>query len=288
LRWEGRRQSIHIVETKTGGSVGELQLLHKIPQTDNLASGSATFRWSQLLAVIGRKPPSPSGLCKQPQEYQTSIDDPLYTTRLDFSVFQKAIHECDKGHSQLCIGSRHEFQTHDNIQLLFIDVRRKRLVQARPNQRYVTLSYVWGDVKMLYTTKSNLSELKKDKALIRFQDQIPQVVKDAIEIVSALDMPYLWVDALCIVQDDLEKKAAQITRMNVIYSGAQVTLVALHGNDAQTSLRGASSTRLAVLEAIDLGNDWKLTSLPPALSPILSLSHYNSRVCTSVNRMDIC
>ena len=56
-----------------------------------------------------------------------------------------------------------------------------------PFQSYpIALSYVWGKVPMLQTTKANLAELQEDGALTLFGDQIPRVVKEAMEVVAGL------------------------------------------------------------------------------------------------------
>jgi hypothetical protein len=64
--------------------------------------------------------------------------------------------------------------------------------------------------------------------------QLPTAVKDAIPLVRKLGENHLWVDCLCIVQDD-EKTREQVDHMGDIYSGAYLTIIAatplgrLHG-----------------------------------------------------------
>lgn len=47
---------------------------------------------------------------------------------------------------------------------------------------------------------------------------------------------YIWVDALCIVQDDNEDKMHEIQRMHEIYSQAELTIVAATGDGANSGL----------------------------------------------------
>ncbi|KAK8042810.1 hypothetical protein PG994_013293 [Apiospora phragmitis] len=51
-------------------------------------------------------------------------------------------------------------------------------------------------------------------------------------------IPYLWVDALCILQDDAEEKVKLIGIMDQIYGAAVVTLVAAEGTNSNAGLPG--------------------------------------------------
>jgi hypothetical protein len=56
-------------------------------------------------------------------------------------------------------------------------------------------------------------------------DILPRTIRDAITITCGMFIPYLWVDALCIVQDDDISKAWEINRMQDIYSSSTMTIV---------------------------------------------------------------
>jgi hypothetical protein len=62
---------------------------------------------------------------------------------------------------------------------------------------YATLSYCWGNLDFLKTTTSRLEGFFTE---IPF-DRVPQTFKDAIELAQALNIEYIWIDSLCIVQD---------------------------------------------------------------------------------------
>jgi hypothetical protein len=65
--------------------------------------------------------------------------------------------------------------------------------------KYCTLSYRWGPPKFNYkTTRSNMVRMKTSVPW----EKIPLLIKDAIIVTRQLDVPYLWVDALCIIQED--------------------------------------------------------------------------------------
>jgi len=85
---------------------------------------------------------------------------------------------------------------------------------------YAALSYCWGASNHLITTKANLAEH------VHTITPLPQTLQDAIITVRNLRLRYLWVDALCIIQDDFEDKQFEIARMGDIYKNATITIVA--------------------------------------------------------------
>ncbi|KAH8586951.1 heterokaryon incompatibility protein-domain-containing protein, partial [Bisporella sp. PMI_857] len=103
---------------------------------------------------------------------------------------------------------------------------------------YIALSYVWGGRQMLRTTMENFSTLMRPGALAERQEQIPRVIRDAMAVVLLMDEKFLWVDTLCIVQDDPQLKHCEIARMNTIYSQASLTIIALSATHADQGLFG--------------------------------------------------
>jgi hypothetical protein len=81
---------------------------------------------------------------------------------------------------------------------------------------YVTHLYCWGidTSKQLKTTRSNL---EVHKSRINWE-LIPPVVQDAIMVVKWVGQRFVWVDALCIVQDSPENKSKEISKMDSIYA----------------------------------------------------------------------
>lgn len=87
---------------------------------------------------------------------------------------------------------------------------------------YVALSYCWGNKVPFTTTKATLHERKDGICW----DQLPATFQDAIIVTQRLGYQYLWIDALCIVQDDPDDWACESTKMGQIYSGSVLTISA--------------------------------------------------------------
>lgn len=66
-------------------------------------------------------------------------------------------------------------------------------------------------------------------------DSLPQNFQDAVVTVRALGLRYLWIDALCIIQDSAKDWEIEAARMNDVYGSAYLTLVA---TSATTSIDG--------------------------------------------------
>jgi hypothetical protein len=149
-----------------------------------------------------------------------------------------------------------------------IDVELRCVVPAPSTEaRYYALSYVWGDVVPPLLMNANLKEFSVPGALDNIG--VPRTVADAIGFVLRLGGRFLWVDSLCIIQDNPYDKLSQIYSMDLIYSYAFLTIVAAAGGDANAGLPGANpNSRVYQQKAINLaGTDYLTTSVCGGLWP---------------------
>lgn len=122
--------------------------------------------------------------------------------------------------------------------LLVIDVNEECLVTLTQPMPYLVLSYVWGNGNTLLLTQENYSALSSKRSLRQCWDEIPCTIRDAIVLTRNLSFRYLWVDQLCIIQDDTENKMTHIARMDSIYANASITIVAADGENSHQGLKG--------------------------------------------------
>lgn len=143
-----------------------------------------------------------------------------------------------------------------------------RLVEtdSSATSRYVALSYCWGNSVMVKTTEAYLEAMK----LGVDTSQLPQAYVDAITMTQELGIQYLWVDALCIIQDSHEDWEKESAKMSGIYANAHLTIAASSSGSAkQPFLRGDPRTeshadlhdrQVFSKQVVDEGNCLKLKS----------------------------
>jgi hypothetical protein len=87
---------------------------------------------------------------------------------------------------------------------------------------YIALSYCWGGPQLFATTISTIDQLSKGFHL----SELPQTLQDAVLVTKKLGLQYLWVDALCIIQDSLDEKATELPKLSSYYNNSRVTICA--------------------------------------------------------------
>ncbi|KAI0531984.1 heterokaryon incompatibility protein-domain-containing protein [Xylaria digitata] len=121
----------------------------------------------------------------------------------------------------------------ENIRL--IDVQKRQVVECDMGSKYIALSYVWGAGTKGLLTRSTVKKYAREGSLA--QEDVPHTIRDAILLVADLGERYLWVDSLCIIQDDLPDKIRYLPMIGEIYDAAVVVIVAAVKN-AHSGLPG--------------------------------------------------
>jgi hypothetical protein len=172
----------------------------------------------------------------------------------------------------------------DALDILLVDTNSNCIVEAQTSSSYLALSYVNGEAALFRTTTKNLASLKKDGALSTVEN-LATVIKDAMQLTKDLEERYLWVDILCIVQDDVVSKHQQIMQMDTIYRSSKLTIVNLSGSHANSPLPGFRPlTRLPIrtLQETSLGS-FLVESIGP--ERIMMKSPYETRAWTFQERL---
>jgi len=158
-------------------------------------------------------------------------------TRVDIDTIKTWLQCCETVHSNSC--KPRELKSPFRKSIRLIDVQHGCIVETPPGAyRYSALSYVWGGIQQLRLLRSNSDSLSQDGGLWKMKRQIPPSVMDAILLCAKIGERYLWVDSLCVMQDELEDIEVQIAHMGSIYMSADLTIVAAAGQDANAGLPG--------------------------------------------------
>ncbi|KAF2185322.1 HET-domain-containing protein, partial [Zopfia rhizophila CBS 207.26] len=132
-----------------------------------------------------------------------------------------------------------------------------------------------------YTTLSHRSPFRRRKKPKKTHSEgvtlhyLPRTFRDAIRISLAIGVPYIWIDSLCIVQDDEEDWRREAARMGDIYEGSYLNIAAL---DSPNCNGGCALYRRKPATHVRLQNGSQLAIRALAAHPAdVFDSHLNTR-----------
>jgi hypothetical protein len=139
--------------------------------------------------------------------------------------------KCNEGHA-LCsrpIDSRLPTRVID------VDLDEKSdtvyLKETRDSDRdpYMSLSHCWGKEQIITTTTNTLQDMKAGIKI----SELPKTFRHAIRITRGLGIRYLWIDSLCIIQDDEKDWEFESAKMADVYMCSQLNLAATHSSNGK-------------------------------------------------------
>jgi hypothetical protein len=154
-----------------------------------------------------------------------SMVDQSDMTLRDLSLVKSWIDVCQENHSKYC-----EITRPFAFPLKVIHCASRQLCFIEPSTPYACLSYVWG------------RQIDVESDFPDIPPCLPKTIEDALHVALRLDIPYLWVDRYCINQNNDSEKFHLITKMDAIYRGATITVVAASGQDPHRGLPGINGT----------------------------------------------
>jgi len=122
-----------------------------------------------------------------------------------------------------------------------------------PNGPYMTLSHRWTEERYTKLQSSTAMQLQQAIDVVR----LPKTFQDAVRVCRHLNIHYLWIDSLCIKQDenDLSDWVEESQRMGQVYSSACLNVSATRSFDGSGRLLGGSSWASKVPTQIEVGTD---------------------------------
>lgn len=147
---------------------------------------------------------------------------------------------CLEGHSQC----RHNHASkHLPTRILEIgDIEGEQTLRLRQHVNlhvpYVALSHRWGVRGLPVTTLENIADRLKGIPAA----ELSETMRNAITVVRSLGYRYLWIDALCIIQDSTDDWLSEASKMSSVFNGAVLTLAVA---DAEDHTKGIFRKRVA-------------------------------------------
>lgn len=180
----------------------------------------------------------------------TNVTDPAFqyvksrpyeqdvTSSTSWNFARKCFRTCTETHSQCSPGESTPPEGTDNVPSRLVDtcstlgLEHVQVVEVKDldaNHQssvsiagFMALSYCWGGDQPVKLSKTTHTALKSGIVVAG----LPQTLQDTVCVARAMGIRYLWIDCLCIIQDDEDDKAHEISRMAEYYGRAKVTLCA--------------------------------------------------------------
>lgn len=161
---------------------------------------------------------------------------PAARSPLRFELFRKWLRLCEQQHN--CKGSTKRTLP---SRLLYVGGQHYpgslRLVSGQETKaaEYIALSHCWGklgpnEVLSYCTTRENIAHREEGFDIA----DLPLTFQDAVKVARELDVQYLWIDSLCIIQGKGGDWKQESTRMAAVYSSAYCTLAATSAIDSKS------------------------------------------------------
>ena len=129
---------------------------------------------------------------------------------------------CEKPSRRFRSGLRSEFRPTRLVEIINDGTIQLHTTKLGESVKWATLSYCWGGPQPVQTTKDTLEQLSLSFPI----SDLPKTLQDALTTTHRIGLRFLWVDCLCIIQDDPEDMTREITQMPQIYKSAEVTISA--------------------------------------------------------------
>ncbi|KAI0142090.1 heterokaryon incompatibility protein-domain-containing protein [Pestalotiopsis sp. NC0098] len=222
---------------------------------------------------------------KEPELFSGRRTNPR---QIDLNLVQSWVGNCNKWHGVDCAGSSHRADrtTVFDPFIRLLDLKEDRLVELQDPEAYVALSYVWGTDRVFQTIGDNIEELKRPRGLSQHREMFPKSIQDATTLAKTLGYRYVWIDSICIIQDNKRDKMTQLAAMDRVYTQAALTIVAAGGENANAGLPGISPTSRILIQAVaDYSSDLKLVALQPDCQVAVETTRWNKRGWTYQERL---
>lgn len=152
------------------------------------------------------------------------------SSRKTFAFIKKQLMDCISMHAECCSDMSQSVVALQKFRLLEIGNTHLKLVSAKLGDRYACLSHCWGVTpSVIKTTRGTLEAFSTSGIVLT---GLPKTFRDAVRVCCKLRIRLIWIDSLCIVQDDSDDWFDQAGRMASIFDNAYLTIAASKAKDS--------------------------------------------------------
>ncbi|KAH8880189.1 HET-domain-containing protein [Thozetella sp. PMI_491] len=173
---------------------------------------------------------------RPPNEYPVSPEN--------IEWMRHCMHRCHGKHAK-CNKLRQEIQSFKLPKYLLdlgfsggtqVQMKETQAIQGS-NIKYAGLTYCWGEDPVKLKTSKTISKNLQHRLDGFSLSELPKTIQDAAEVTRALGLRYLWVDALCIPQDQDEQVIERnLDAMPEFYARAAVVISAARAAHSEAGL----------------------------------------------------
>lgn len=159
-------------------------------------------------------------------------------SRANIKMMRGWIDECDHSHPNckaeetflptrlIYVGRHSKRRRYPDPHLIITTQKNLPLPAQNQHYRYAALSYCWGSLPTSrHALKTENKTVEKHCSGIPLKT-MPQGFQDMVKVTRALQIDYIWIDCLCIIQDDDIDWQKESSAMQRIYRNAVLTVVA--------------------------------------------------------------
>jgi hypothetical protein len=159
--------------------------------------------------------------------------DPIFFKQTGIEEARIWLHHCLQNHP-LCGSPNTYVSLPTRLVAVGSPTRNPYLHITKPDERssYLALSYCWGEGESLKTTNDTLDKLRTGFVL----ESLPKTCQDALVVARKLGVQYIWIDRLCIIQDNTADWVQESASMHLVYAHALLTLAALSSRGGDEGL----------------------------------------------------
>ncbi|RYP47329.1 hypothetical protein DL768_006580 [Monosporascus sp. mg162] len=195
----------------------------------------------------------------QPQVYRfpRAAELPSQASSAGTCKFVKGcLDECVRNHTT-CRSASQGLDEKWPKRILEIDPARSqvRLVDfgESMDQRYTALSYCWGlGEPSLQATTTTLPALKDGVST----GALPRTIQDVVRFSLRIGSNLIWIDSLCIIQNDPADWDEESCKMSTVYRHALLTIVASSAASCNEGFLERERDASVLLREVQLGDRW--------------------------------